>query len=260
MADVFYLSTLPNEPSASSLVSVDESDRIQADGHELPFPPPQLMNYGEPLPGHIASGQRDASLVKRILEQEGVGGPLLDFACAGGRTLRWFSDYAADHEVWGVDVDARRINWCLNYLSPPFNFSMITSSPHLPFEDRFFSFIYGYSIFTHLDELFTGWLCELRRCAKMNGLLFFTICDEVSFARQLKNANARVSQFYAHDKNVAQFLDKDTQVTYKRHSNTTFTQIKRDYFLKTCSAYFDLIQVFPNAMGLQTGLLLRRIR
>jgi ubiquinone/menaquinone biosynthesis C-methylase UbiE len=261
MALSSFLSELSDDPTASHIGRISENDIVRVDGYDLPFPAPAFMNYGQEVAGHISSGKRDFQLLSEIVDEHGIDGPILDFACANGRTLRWFSQRAQQQDIWGVDIDAKRISWCQNWLSPPFNFSVVTTNPHLPFEDRYFSFIYGYSIFTHLDELFMAWLCEMRRCLQLGGLLFVTICDETSFARQLNmKQSSSVKGFATNDPNTARFLEPETQVSYKRFRQSIFTHVKRDYFVKVCQPHLNLVGVFKGAMGVQTGLLLRRIK
>lgn len=259
MASGSFLSELSDGPTASHIGRLSESDVVRVDGHDLPFPAPPFMNYRQETAVHISSGKRDFSLLGEIVDTHAIDQPILDFACANGRTLRWFGERAQRQEIWGVDIDAKRIGWCQNWLSPPFHFSMVTTTPHLPFEDRYFGFIYGYSIFTHLDELFMAWLCEMRRCLQVGGLLFVTICDEDSFARQLETESA-VKRFATNDPNTARFLEPDTLISFKRFNKTIFTHIKRDYFVKVCQPHLELVRVVPGAMAVQTGLLLKRVK
>ena len=99
---------------------------------------------------------------------------ILDFGCGAGRMIRFFDDLAEECEIWGVDIVAEYIIWCQQHLSPPFRFATSTTFPHLPFEDRYFDFIYCASIFTHIADLADAWLLELRRVTRPNGRIYIT--------------------------------------------------------------------------------------
>ena len=90
------------------------------------------------------------------------GHRILDHGCGAGRMMRHLHDLAAVCEIWGTDIDSPRIQWAKEHLSPPFHFAVTTTIPHLPFEDRYFSFIYCGSLFTHIEDLGDAWLCEFK--------------------------------------------------------------------------------------------------
>ena len=104
MQPEFHISALSSDPNASAIIRVSEENVVRVQGHRLPFPAEGMRNYKEPIDGHIATGRRDASLIRELIKQHDVSGPVLDFACAAGRTLRWLDDYADEHETWGVDI------------------------------------------------------------------------------------------------------------------------------------------------------------
>ena len=82
-----------------------------------------------------------------------AGQKVLDFGCFTGRLLRWFLDEARSGvEFWGVDIDAYAIDWIASRLTPPFNFAVTTTEPHLPFPDAYFDLIYAGSVFTHMTD------------------------------------------------------------------------------------------------------------
>ena len=85
---------------------------------------------------------------------------------------------AGECEIWGVDISARHIVWCQENLNPPFNFATVTTHPHLPFEDRYFNFIYCFSVFTNIDDLTDAWLLEIKRIMRPNGRAYITINDK----------------------------------------------------------------------------------
>jgi ubiquinone/menaquinone biosynthesis C-methylase UbiE len=109
-----------------------------------------------------------------------AGSKVLEFGCSHGRMIRWLHDVADKCEIWGVDIMAHEVAWCQQHLSPPFQFATTTTLPHLPFEDRYFDFIYAGSVFTHIADLAEAWLLELKRVLVPGGKLYVTVHDNHS--------------------------------------------------------------------------------
>ncbi len=76
--------------------------------------------------------------------------------------LRWFPG-GDGTERWGCDIKGETIAWCQQHPSPPMHFVTTTTLPHLPFEDKYFDFVYCGSVFTHIIDLPDAWFLELRR-------------------------------------------------------------------------------------------------
>ena len=149
----------------------------------LSIPPRRLwFGYAETEQRYLEVGRYSVDSMTKGMQETGFSvndcTRVLDFGCAAGRMVRWLKDVAEKGEVWGVDVSADHIAWCTQNLSPPFNFATTTEIPHLPFEDRYFDFIYAASVFTHIDDLAAAWLQELRRILRPGGRLYATIHDE----------------------------------------------------------------------------------
>jgi SAM-dependent methyltransferase len=152
------------------------------DATGLPIPPPELWSgYGAKPEVYLQGGQLDVQNMRQIVEASGFplasAGRIMEWGCSAGRMMRWLHDLANVCEIWGTDVTATHIRWCKQYLSPPFHFATTTTHPHLPFEDRYFGFIFAGSVFTHLDELADSWFQELRRVLRPGGRLYVTIHD-----------------------------------------------------------------------------------
>jgi ubiquinone/menaquinone biosynthesis C-methylase UbiE len=103
---------------------------------------------------------------------------ILEFGCASARMCRHLPELVPGTELWGVDVSADHIRWCIDHLSPLINFATCTFVPHLPFEDRYFDFIFAGSVFTHIEDTQEAWLLELGRILRPGGKLYLTIHDE----------------------------------------------------------------------------------
>lgn len=102
------------------------------------------------------------------------GKRVLDFGCGAGRTLRHFVNEAREAELWGCDIDTPSIQWAQDNLSPPFHVFVNSPEPPLDQPDSSFDLIWAISVFTHLSVGWAGWLLELHRLLKPDGLLFAT--------------------------------------------------------------------------------------
>ena len=139
----------------------------------------------------LETGRIVVESMRRILAADGfafvAGQRVLDFGCFNGRLLRWLLDEArAGVEFWGVDIDAHAIEWVAARMSPPFQFAVTTTEPHLPFPQDHFDLIYAGSVFTHMADLAVAWLLELKRVLKPGGRAYLTFNDEVTIARILE--------------------------------------------------------------------------
>lgn len=150
-----------------------------------PVPPRDLwVGYGRTGEEYLYSGRTHVSTMARILEEHALkiepDARVLDFGCAAGRMTRFIPDEYPEATVWGVDIDARCIEWAHRHVSDRANFATTTQYHHLPFEDGYFDFIYAGSVFSHIDDLATAWFLELRRIVRPGGVLFLTVQDETT--------------------------------------------------------------------------------
>jgi ubiquinone/menaquinone biosynthesis C-methylase UbiE len=155
-------------------------------GEGLPLPPRELwVGYGADAAAYLASGEKDVAVMARILEESGASltdaKRILELGCATGRMLRHLPKFAPTAELWGVDINAEYIQWCVDHLTPAMpniQFATATTIPHLPFEDRHFDLAFCGSVFTHIEDTQQTWLLELARVLRPSGRLFMTIHDE----------------------------------------------------------------------------------
>ena len=185
---------------------------VITDPADLPVPSGEFIKYHKgDADRYLRSGRRDARMLRKALLDAGVDeshgpGNFLEFGCANARVLRWFVDWANHGEAWGVDLSAEMIFWCHQNLSPPFNFAVSTTAPQLFFEDRFFNAICCFSVFTHIDDLYLSWLCELRRILKPDGLMYVTFFDEAT-ARIQQEMDAKPFQRRVKSETYQQFTE-----------------------------------------------------
>ena len=127
-----------------------------------------------------AIGRHSRARLERLLPEDWAweGKRVLDFGCGAGRTLRHFLDEGARAEFYGCDIDRPSIAWLAEHLSPPLHVFVSGELPSLPQPDGFFDLVYAFSVFTHVTDHWAGWLLELHRVLKPQGLLFATFLGE----------------------------------------------------------------------------------
>jgi len=213
----------------------------------LPLPPPSLrMDYDEDDAAYLESGARVADALRTILRDHRVsiepGDSMLDWGCASGRVLRHFAPEAAHAKAWGIEPAEDYILWNKANLSPPFRFLTGTEYPHLPFPDGTFKFIYGISVFTHLEFLVDQWLMEMRRVLHPEGLAVFTVHNEDSIAH-LKTIP--ISQ------GMAGRLDFDAAVQHDQYILTgeswadTFPFVTSEHLRREWGTYLNVAEIRP---------------
>lgn len=211
---------------------------------------------------YLASGRADVQSLRRILAADGIAAPgprILDFGCGAGRMTRHFATEAEAGEVWGVDIHAEAIHWAATHL-PPFHFVTTTTAPHLPFEDRHFDLIFAGSVWTHIGDLDTAWLLEMRRLLAPEGRLYLTLSDRETLDRIAREAPDHASNGHvaALDAETG-MMGRDWQAFVTRTGPWAQRVVyDREAFLAMAGRWFDIRSVTPGAYGWQTGVLLGR--
>jgi SAM-dependent methyltransferase len=235
-------------------------------GSARPVPPKESWiseKYGTTPDDYLASGRRDTQEMIDILHQAGDSlealGNILEFGCGDGRMIRWLEHLAGDREIWGTDIDAGRIFWCKQNLGPPFHFMTTTTVPYLPFEDRYFGFIYAGSVFTHIDDLADAWFAELRRILRPGGKLFITV--------HLKNDIALLNDKYRHSglarrlrsyPEYNEFIRSDFDMFTIGRSSESYVFYDEDYLRKSLGRLFRILSVTAPVRLYQNAMLLER--
>jgi SAM-dependent methyltransferase len=231
-----------------------------------PVPPKETWiseKYGKTADEYLASGRRDTQDMLDVLERAGVSledqGHVLEFGCGDGRMIRCLEHLAAGREIWGVDVDAGRIVWCKQNLSPPFHFLTTTTVPHLPFEDRYFGFVYAGSVFTHIDDLADAWIAEIRRVLRPGGKLFMTVHleNDVALLNDKHRASGLARLLRSHPE-YDRFVRSDFDTFTIGRSSDSYVFYDLDYLRKSLEPLFRILSVTSEVRLYQNALLLER--
>lgn len=160
---------------------------IARDTYPLPETNDREGYYGDRHFDYWLSGLDDWTRLFAVVRQHGrpisSGYEYLDLGCSSGRVLRhahavgWGGGGGAIGGVscWGADINRRNIAWMQKHLSPKLKVFQNTALPHLPLPDASMDVISAFSVFTHIDDLETAWLLELRRILKPGGLAYISL-------------------------------------------------------------------------------------
>ena len=241
----------------------EEEKLVVIDG--LPVPPRSLMEgYGNgEAESYVQTSRNDAGKMKSIAREAGVrfdGIKVLDFGCAAGRLIRQFAEEAKSCEIRGVDISAAHIAWCQRHLSPPFRFTTTTTLPHLPFEDRYFDFIYAGSVFTHISDLADNWLMELKRILKPGGKLYATVhdghCIEVL---EKRHPDHLLTPLLRNFDQQSGFRSKEwDMVSVARNPKDAMVFYDERFLRELWGREFKVVSYNYEAYGYQTAVLLER--
>jgi SAM-dependent methyltransferase len=258
---------VPLAPSESEAILLKpNAARPAADG--LPLPPADLWSrWGMTAEEYLREGSADAARIAAALEEVGVEARalsrVLDFGCAEGRVLRHFPR-AEGLERWGVDVNAGRIAWAQQHLSPPLLFATTTTAPHLPFPDAYFDLVYGLSVFTHISELADAWFLELLRILRPGGHVWVTIHDQHTVEFLLDPHREGLAHEEMTD--LLQRLDSTTGVLAQDWVYFTVladpaAQVfhNSDHLVGKWSRFAECLAVKPEATGYQTALVFQKL-
>jgi SAM-dependent methyltransferase len=250
-----------------------------AEGTSFAIPPEEFRaGYCTTDASYLASGRDDTDTMRRLIIESGTSlqelGNVLELGVAGGRMIRHLADIASSQEVWGVDHWASAVLWCREHLSPPFHFATTTVTPHLPFEDRYFGFVFAGSVWTHLDDLAEAWALEVRRILRPGGRFYFSINDRsaVKFFQgggSVKDRERYIERIrpinwtswlekLEHDEAYQRFARGEVQMVTMGRSTEAHVLWDVDYLIGRLGPGWQKCSVTPAAYGHQTGVLLAK--
>ena len=256
-----YFQNTATHPNEKRLVL-----RNMPTGELLPLPPDNMMQYFETPEAHNKTGTRLAKIIREALTENGIEldslKNVLEFGCSNSRVLRHFEDVARENNYWGCDINANTIFWNIENLSPPFNFFVNTTWPNLPNRDGYYDFVFATSVFTHMDDMFFGWLLELKRVITEGGYGFFTFLNEDTVKFGMERVNSPVGKQIAENSELIDdlMLKKNNMVVINRESSS-MTFVRREFIENYLDQLFEVVAVVENTMaGHQTGYLLKNTK
>jgi ubiquinone/menaquinone biosynthesis C-methylase UbiE len=257
----YFITFFPHKKSAYSYVIRKTAPLKAGSDRVLPEPPERLwLAYGLTIEEYLESGKKHVDNMRSILADSGysfeAGSRVMEFGCGGGRMLRWLNDAADRCEIWGTDLSGDHIVWCKQNMQPPFHFFITTATPHLPFTDGYFDLIYAGSVFTHIDDLADTWLLELRRILKPGALLYITICDNESIRILTKDKTTLSRTLFCYKD---YFQNNDFGMFAIGRFMRALVFYDQEYLTRLVAPFYEVISITPEAYGLQTGVLLRRV-
>jgi SAM-dependent methyltransferase len=220
----------------------------------LPLPPIKLVylvigrfdlelffNSGQDTPHFLKES------LKKISMDIGACGPILDFGCGCGRSIRHLKEYAG-LGLYGTDYNPALIDWCRNNLSLA-EFRVNDLSGRTSYDDGQFGLVYAISVFTHFeDDLQRFWMKEMARIIRPGGFLLATTHGD-DFLGHL--AESQKSLYLSGNLVVLR--------SGKRGSNECAAYHPEQYMKRLVSGLFEPVVHTPGK-GWQDVWLLRRSR
>ena len=75
------------------------------------------FDYGDIEENWLHFGKKNIDVMLQVLDSSNFaiqkGNRILDLGCGIGRMIRWLASFAEECEIWGVDIEARLIVWCM---------------------------------------------------------------------------------------------------------------------------------------------------
>jgi SAM-dependent methyltransferase len=214
---------------------------------------------GDPL-GYWKMGLADYDKVLAACARHAVTGHrVFDFGGSTGRLFRHFYCQDRRFDVWSSDLKVSTFRWNQRYLPSDIRVFLNTHHPPLPLPDHHFDLITAFSVFTHIDQLESAWLLELRRILKPGGLLYVTVHDEHCW----EHKSAWLLDALQHSVG-GDTLNEDSPFPGPRASYDFRTDSfyacnvfhSEDYLLTQWGRYFDILELRPLDAGTQCVALL----
>jgi len=143
----------------------------------LPLPPRELrLHVGTrtTAANFWAQGLSSSSRVTHYFG-ESPSGPILDWGCGCGRTLRWL----LGHELWrehyrGCDVDGAAVKWLRKQTGC--QLAICRNKPPLPYDESSLAGLFSFSVLTHIrPEQHRDWYAEIRRVLRPGAQALLTV-------------------------------------------------------------------------------------
>ena len=244
------------------LVDKKEGDH-PVDAHGIAIPPAELRFrvHGDlSQKAFLNVGRQVARNIRNSTER--VGGDwstfkdILDFGCGSARVIRYFLAEDAGKNFTGTDINRELVDWCKANINGV-NWKLTAAIPPTELEDNSFDFIYGISVFTHLDrELQSLWLKELDRIIRPGGVILLTV-HGAAYARHINlrepNSGQLREKGFLYLSGVTGKWKLDGLPDFYQTAIQTTDQVQQDW-----GEYFDVLGHFEGGINkLQDAVVLR---
>jgi SAM-dependent methyltransferase len=193
-ADPRRTPVLPRDAWLEVVCDAYEGRRADLPGAMLPgFPPDQLQINTTGQAGRPTLKEAHSFYLDCVETFERLGQPirfddrLLDFGVGWGRIGRFFLNEINPDNLFGLDVDPEFVAVCRETFAAG-RFETCPFFPPTDLSGGQFSFIVGYSVFSHLsEEACRAWMKEFHRLLRPGGLValttrgrwFFDYCESL---------------------------------------------------------------------------------
>ncbi|MBD3267977.1 methyltransferase domain-containing protein [bacterium] len=255
----------PSHPGTEAYFTPDKSQEDEyIEGHALPVPPAELWaGYGQDAHTYLDSGKLHVTNMINTLESSDFfvdkAKRIMEFGCSAGRMIRHLPELAPKAELWGVDISAQHIRWCIDHLTPTIHFATSTMHPHLPFEDRYFDLVFCGSVFTHIEDTAETWMLELGRILRPGGRIYITLHDE----HTVKLLDTELRDHYLAQSLLANSVYRENRgkfhmiVVGRRENSQVFYH--SDYFRSILPPCFRVVSYTREAYGYQSAAILEKV-
>ena len=176
---------------------------------------------------------------------------VLDWGCGCGRITRHMLRRLPAASIAGCDIDGEAVRWMQEHFSRG-SFRKVGAYPPTQFDDQRFDFVYGVSVFTHLDEeTQLQWLGELRRITRAGGLVIMSVRSTPS--DEAEAAGLSDKGFFDRQGPIHRQFAEIAEADYYR-----LTVHSKDYVVTHWSKYFDVLEVVERGLGRQDAVVMRR--
>ena len=229
----------------------------------IPIPPAELrfrVHGNLSQKAFLNVGRQVANNIRNCVER--VGGEwssfkdILDFGCGSARIIRYFLAEDAGKNFTGIDINQELIEWCKVHIHG-IDWRLTPTHPPTPLADKSFDFIYGISVFTHLDrELQTLWLKELDRLIRPGGMILLTV-HGAAYARRINLGEPKreelVENGFLYLSGVTGKWKLDGLPDFYQTAIQTTDQVQQEW-----SEYFEILGHFEGGINeLQDAVLLK---
>jgi ubiquinone/menaquinone biosynthesis C-methylase UbiE len=187
---------------------------------------------------------------------------ILDFGGSSGRVSRHFLASQPGSKITIAEVNQNYVDWVNEFGGENLS-AVAVSQPSIPAADHTFDFIFGISVFTHIDLTEFDWLRELIRVVKPGGYIYLTILSEHSWSvmppDELLNTIKRHVDLAP---SIGLPMPKErfsVQLEYNRPTNNCNTFCSSEYVKREWSKVASVERILHARHGVQSAVILRRI-